>query len=214
MWRVAKQLRAVHEVVVRRQEGEKDPEVVWLDEGEESVKEMLRTGEGVRVEPLMKWSNSMVQEPKVELWEFEGKEDLKGWHIETEERRVLIADLMLEASKLEAEGKEVVLHTYSDAGLKEAGAGSVAAYGWMIGGIAGGKHRTNLTGGGPVKGAPENLTSTRAKHVGLLVTVIAVVEMGWRWKMEHKLDNQGSWTLVAGYAEDDGSARLAQCSGS
>ena len=73
-----------------------DPEVVWLDEDEASVEEMLRTGEEVRVEPLMNWSNSMVQEPKVELWEFEGKEELKGGHTEAEERRVLIADLMLD----------------------------------------------------------------------------------------------------------------------
>ena len=40
-------------------------------------------------------------------------------------------------------------------------------------------------------GDPRDLTSTRAEHLGSLATIIAVFEMGWRWDVDHALDNKG-----------------------
>lgn len=69
-----------------------------------------------------------------------------------------------------------VLLSYSDAGMLDRGGTSVAGYGWKIGGLKGGPSVKYLVGGGPIKGDPELLSSTRAEHIGVLACMIAIRE--------------------------------------
>jgi len=128
-----------------------------------------------------------------ETWDFPHMEELMGLPKDSRHFWRQWRKLCAEADEMFENGTQPVLMACSDGSLKGERSWAKGTYGWTILGLKGwGNQRLDMVvGRGIVHGSPWDLSSTVCELDGVLSVAVFLRWVGWKYDVEHRMDNQG-----------------------